>query len=40
LTESKNEHVIEQVNEPLYIYNKKQTEITTKFVTNLLKPLF
>jgi hypothetical protein len=25
LTESKNEHVIEQVNEPLYIYNKKQT---------------
>ncbi|RTY66767.1 transcriptional regulator [Flavobacterium sp. LB2P53] len=25
LTESKNEHVIEQVNEQLYIYNKKQT---------------
>ena len=25
LTESKNEQVIEQVNEPLYIYNKKQT---------------
>jgi hypothetical protein len=25
LTDSKNEHVIEHVNEPLYIYNKKQT---------------